>query len=59
LGHDVLNLVGRQLRFAGNGVFNASGQDIGVNVHLLPSEIKSDLHADAVADLVLLVFELW
>ena len=38
---------------------HAGGQDIGVNVHLLPAEIKSDLHADAVADLVLLVFELW
>ena len=44
---------------AGKSVFNAGGQDIGVNVHFLPAEIESDLHADAVADLVLCVFELW
>ncbi len=58
LGHDILDLVGRQLRFAGKGVFNAGGQDVRVNVDFLPAEIESDLHADAVADLVFLVFEL-
>ena len=59
LRHDILHLVRRQLRFTGNGVFHACVQDIGINVHLLASEVKSDLHPNRVADLVSLVFELW
>ena len=59
LCHDVLDLVGCQLRFTSDRVFNAGGEDVGVNVHLLPAQIKSDIHSDAIADFVLLVFELW
>ena len=58
LRHYVLDLVWCQLRFTGNGVFDAGDEEVGINVHLLPAQIKSDIHANAVAYLVFLIFEL-
>ena len=58
LCHDVFDLVLGQLRFTSDGVFDAGGENVGINVYFLPAKIESNIHADAVADLVLLVFKL-
>ena len=54
--HDVLDLVLCELRFTPDGVLYAGGEYIGIDIYFLPAQVRSDIHTDAIADLVFLVF---
>src|SRR5206468_8231183 len=56
--HDFLDLVRIELWFTCDGVFYASSEHIGNDIHLLTAQVESNLKANAVADFVFLVLEL-